>query len=81
MKLMFSLEIEPDNEIQLRDFEVFIGKVILSNALEMHNGSKSKAAKMLGINRTTLIERMRRYKLPMQPYRTNQYFRVKVTTK
>lgn len=43
----------------LQEIEVYY----LKKALEISGGVKSKAAKLLGLNRTTLIEKLKRYKL------------------
>jgi DNA-binding NtrC family response regulator len=43
----------------LKEMEVFY----LKKALELSKGVKSKAAKLLGLNRTTFIEKLKRYGL------------------
>ncbi len=43
----------------LKEIEVYY----LKRALELSSGVKSKAAKLLGLNRTTLIEKLKKYKL------------------
>jgi len=43
----------------LKEIEVFY----LKEALKISNGVKSKAAKMLGLNRTTFLEKLKKYKL------------------
>ncbi len=46
------------NEL-LREIELYY----LKRALELSSGVKSKAAKLLGLNRTTFIEKLKKYKL------------------
>lgn len=41
----------------LQEFEIFI----LSNIIEKTNGNKAQAAKILGMNRTTLIMKLKKY--------------------
>ncbi len=43
----------------LREIEIFY----LKKALELSKGVKTKAAKLLGLNRTTFIEKLKKYKL------------------
>ncbi len=49
--------------ISLQDFLKEIEIFYLKRALEISGGVKSKAAKLLGLNRTTLIEKLKKYNL------------------
>ncbi|MDD5284823.1 MAG: sigma-54 dependent transcriptional regulator [Desulfuromonadaceae bacterium] len=48
-----------DMEVTLRDLE----RKLIVQSLECSNGIKSRAASMLGINRTTLVEKIKRLKI------------------
>lgn len=50
-------------EINLQDLIKDIEIFYLKKALELSKGVKSKAAKLLGLNRTTLIEKLKRHNL------------------
>ncbi|MFN3406344.1 MAG: sigma 54-interacting transcriptional regulator, partial [Caldimicrobium sp.] len=50
-------------EINLSDLLKNIEIYYLKRALELSGGVKSKAAKLLGLNRTTLIEKLKKYNL------------------
>ncbi|MGC9108812.1 MAG: sigma-54 interaction domain-containing protein [Caldimicrobium sp.] len=50
-------------EISLNDLLQEIEIYYIKKALELTGGVKSRAAKLLGLNRTTLIEKLKRYKL------------------
>ncbi|PMP63676.1 MAG: RNA polymerase subunit sigma-54 [Caldimicrobium thiodismutans] len=50
-------------EISLNDLLQEIEIYYLKKALELTGGVKSQAAQLLGLNRTTLIEKLKRYKL------------------
>ncbi len=52
-----------EGEISLNELLQEIEIYYLKRALELTGGVKSKAAKLLGLNRTTLIEKLKRYKL------------------
>ncbi|MHB1664637.1 MAG: sigma-54 interaction domain-containing protein [bacterium] len=55
----FDLSINPINlKNEVEQFEL----KLIKQALEISNGVKDKAAKILGINRTTLIEKLKRYR-------------------
>ncbi|MHB1645715.1 MAG: sigma-54 interaction domain-containing protein [bacterium] len=55
----FDLSINPINlKNEVEQFELNL----IKQALEISNGVKDKAAKILGINRTTLIEKLKRYR-------------------
>ncbi|HEU4582679.1 MAG TPA: helix-turn-helix domain-containing protein [Polyangiaceae bacterium] len=37
---------------------------LIDQAMEMTGGNKNQAARLLGLNRTTLVERLKRYRHP-----------------
>jgi DNA-binding NtrC family response regulator len=47
-------------DIAVRDFE----RELIARALQKADGVKNKAAQLLGIKRTTLIEKLKRYSPP-----------------
>ena len=47
----------------VKDYE----KMLILEALEKSNGVKTKAAKLLNINRTTLVEKIKRQNLTEMP--------------
>jgi sigma-54 dependent transcriptional regulator, flagellar regulatory protein len=47
-------------DIAVREFE----RELISKALQKADGVKNKAAQLLGIKRTTLIEKLKRHSLP-----------------
>ena len=52
-----------DYQIDLPVFIDDMEKACIERALEIHDGNKTRAAKALTMNRTTLLEKMRRYGL------------------
>lgn len=50
----------PEEGIELKKFLENIERSFIQQALEKTNGVKNKAAKLLGLNRTTLIEKMKK---------------------
>lgn len=51
----------PDGGIDLKEFLLDIETQYIQEALERANGVVSKAARLLGLRRTTLVEKMRRF--------------------
>ncbi|MCX8027930.1 MAG: sigma-54 dependent transcriptional regulator [Thermodesulfovibrionales bacterium] len=47
-------------------------KMLILHALELHNGVKAKAARYLNINRTTLIEKLKRFSIDVSPSENQQ---------
>ncbi|MCS7149359.1 MAG: sigma-54 dependent transcriptional regulator [Caldimicrobium sp.] len=62
-KKFFDLPDISQGEISLQDLLREVERYYLLRALEVSQGVKSKAAKLLGLNRTTLIEKLKKYKL------------------
>lgn len=58
----FSLELT-GNGMNMVDTIARIERKLISQALELSGGVKAQAAQLLGINRTTLVEKMKRLKL------------------
>jgi DNA-binding NtrC family response regulator len=54
-----------------------VEKALIEKALEMSGGNKSEAAKLLGISRNTLRERLAYYKIkiPSKLYRSSRILR------
>jgi DNA-binding NtrC family response regulator len=52
-----------ETEIQLADYLETIEQELISRALQQAKGNKSKAAKLLGINRAKLLRRMQHFRL------------------
>lgn len=50
-------------QLNLRQFIAQTEIAIIKDALTQHNGNTSKAARQLSIGRTTLIEKIRKYKI------------------
>jgi two-component system, NtrC family, response regulator AtoC len=55
----FEVDIQKGYDTLVSEFE----KTIISKALQETSGVKSKAAQMLNMNRTTLIEKMKRLRM------------------
>ena len=53
---------EIGQQISFRDAVKRYEKKIIDHALETSGGNRNKAARMLGINRTTLVEKMKKFK-------------------
>lgn len=47
-------------------------RMLILHALELHNGVKAKAARYLNINRTTLIEKLKRFSIDTSPSENQQ---------
>lgn len=62
-KRFFELPDITQGEISLQDLLREVERYYLLRALELSRGVKSKAAKLLGLNRTTLIEKLKKYQL------------------
>ncbi|MCS7198745.1 MAG: sigma-54 dependent transcriptional regulator [Caldimicrobium sp.] len=62
-KRLFELPDITEGEISLQDLLREVERYYLLRALELSQGVKSKAAKLLGLNRTTLIEKLKKYQL------------------
>ncbi len=54
---------DPDGCIDLREHLKFVEKRLISNAMRTAEGVVAQAARSLGIGRTTLIEKLRKYEL------------------
>lgn len=52
----------PDQGLDLDALLDSLGRALTAQALERSRGNISAAARLLGLNRTTLIERLRRWK-------------------
>ena len=50
----------PDDGLNLKNIINNIEKSLINQALKKTNGNKNKASRLLGINRTTLIEKMKK---------------------
>lgn len=46
---------------------------LIAQALDRAGGSKAKAARLLGINRTTLVMMLKRFTLPLPPDRVRPF--------
>lgn len=70
---MLYLKIEDDTncfvglQCPLAQMIADIEKDLITRALADTGGNKSRAAIWLGLNRTTLIEKMRKYQMPLLP--------------
>jgi transcriptional regulator with GAF, ATPase, and Fis domain len=51
----------PEQGMNLKEYENEVSKDLISQALLRTGNNKYLAAKLLGLNRTTLVERMRRH--------------------
>jgi sigma-54 dependent transcriptional regulator, flagellar regulatory protein len=49
--------------IDLRDYLETLEKKLIKRALELSNGTVAQAARLLGLRRTTLVEKLRKYEL------------------
>jgi sigma-54 specific flagellar transcriptional regulator A len=49
--------------IDLRDYLETLEKKLITRALELSNGTVAQAARLLGLRRTTLVEKLRKYEL------------------
>jgi len=56
-----------ENGVDLNKEVIKFEHELINNALKLHKGTKSKAAKFLNINRTTLVEKLKR----MEPTKNN----------
>jgi len=54
----------PENGTDLRSMLEAVEDRMISEALERTHGNKNRAAELLGLNRTTLVEKLRRKRLP-----------------
>ena len=59
-----------ETEIQLADYLETIEQELISRALQQAKGNKSKAAKLLGINRAKLLRRMQHFRLKVNQSRS-----------
>ncbi len=55
----------PDEGLDLRDHLLAIERVLVSQALVRSNGVVAHAAKLLGLRRTTLVEKLRKLEFPV----------------
>ncbi len=53
-----------NEKINLKSFIENIELKIINQALEITNQNKNQAAKLLGLNRTTLIEKLKKFNKP-----------------
>ena len=60
-----SLEV-PIKQINLKDWTRLVDRSVIETVLNNVNWNKSKAARLLGITRTALIEKCKRYQLTNQ---------------
>jgi DNA-binding NtrC family response regulator len=74
--MTFSRDAPNDRPLESRNFEVDssealfplpsllarVERMAIRRALELSSGNQSRAAKILGINRTTLVEKIRKFK-------------------
>ena len=51
----------PDEGLNLKDMLAELEMEMIRQALEMQDGVVARAAEMLGMRRTTLVEKMRKY--------------------
>lgn len=61
------MESEIKFPVNLKDKLATIEKEHIDEALAMSNGNKSHAAQLLQMNRTTLVEKMRKYGYKLNP--------------
>jgi DNA-binding NtrC family response regulator len=61
-KLINGIEIT-DQGINYNDLVDQLERDLLASALEKAGGAKNRAAKLLNLNRTTFVEKLRRYKI------------------
>jgi DNA-binding NtrC family response regulator len=59
-KKVFQLDKNMTSGINLNDEVIKYEQELIKNALKLHKGTKSKAARFLNINRTTLVEKLKR---------------------
>jgi sigma-54 specific flagellar transcriptional regulator A len=52
-----------ESGIDLRDYLETLEKKLITRALELSNGTVAQAARLLGLRRTTLVEKLRKYEL------------------
>jgi DNA-binding NtrC family response regulator len=68
--MVYTLEVNTDtSRIELLKLMVKIELDLINRALEEKKGNKTHAAKLLGCNRTTLVEKMRKYGFQLNPRR------------
>lgn len=63
---LVDVELAPQG-IDLPGFLASLEKSLIEQALTRSNGIKAQAALLLKINRTTLVEKMRKYGMPLLP--------------
>lgn len=64
-KMKSDLLLLPENGMHLNQFIEAIEKCLIAQALQRTKGSRVHAAFLLGLKRTTLVEKMRRYGFPL----------------
>ena len=58
-----AMDVLPEEGINLKEYLADLEVSLINQALEFHDGVVARAAEMLGMRRTTLVEKMRKYGL------------------
>jgi DNA-binding protein Fis len=61
-----SCEFNPENDIPLQDLLCDLERKMLGTVIDHHGGNKSHAAITLKLNRTTLVEKAKKYGFPIK---------------